>query len=314
MLERVQKFNWGPILVAVGAALWGSEVLWRVMLNEHFLSDVLVLYEHLYCLVFALPVLWLFRNRLRGISRSTWLFLLGSGILGSAVGTYFFTLALKEVNLTVANLLLNIQPVFSAFYARVLLKETFQPGFFLWSGVVMLSGMVLSLKTLSLELLDLDFGLWMVMVTILCWSFGTVAGRAINLGMDYRVASPLRLLIGGVAAAFIVWLNGHMAVEILKPELFSQIAINRDFLLLSIFAGVIPLFLYFKGLQTTPASVAAIMEMSQILAALGITWGVFHQTLSPHQLIAAATLLIGAYQVVRIQGKSESPSAEHIIR
>ena len=43
----------------------------------------------------------------------TWGYLLLSGFAGSAVGTVFFTLALKHGNPTVINVILNIQPVIS---------------------------------------------------------------------------------------------------------------------------------------------------------------------------------------------------------
>jgi len=41
----------------------------------------------------------------------TWGFLIFSGFAGSAVGTVFFTLALKYGNPTVVNVVLNIQPL-----------------------------------------------------------------------------------------------------------------------------------------------------------------------------------------------------------
>lgn len=293
--------NLGPLLVGLGAALWGTETLWRVFLNKQFASDVLVFYEHVYCLIFALPVLIIFRNKLKNVPWQAWVFLLGSGIVGSAIGTFFFTLSLRTVNLSVANILLNIQPLFSAVYARFLLGEHFGKGFFKWAFVAIFAGMLLSMDRLSLQGLNISWTVWTVLVTALCWSFATVAGRGANKNMSYLVASPLRFLIGLVSMGFIVLINQHWTAGGLNLAAFSQWHTHRDFLYLSIFAGVIPLFLYFKGLSTTQASVAAFFEMFQILAALIVTWGFFHQTLALHQVIGALILLVAVWRINLIQ-------------
>ncbi len=293
--------SWGPLFVGFGAALWGTETLWRVYLNRQFVSDVLVFYEHFYCLLFTLPVLWFFRRELKGISRKTWLFLLGSGVIGSAVGTFFFTTSLRYVNLSVANVLLNIQPLFSAVYARLLLGERFGKGFFYWAMVAMFAGVLLSSQKLSMSGISVNWNIWWVFATALCWSFATVAGRGANMGMSYRVASPLRFLIGFFAMGAIVILSGHANLHDLHFKQFWVWHTHQDFLLLSIFAGVIPLFLYFKGLSLTQASVASFFEMFQIVAALVVTWGFFGQTLSPHQIVGGLILMIAVYFINRIQ-------------
>ncbi|MBY0451123.1 MAG: DMT family transporter [Cyanobacteria bacterium] len=289
------------MFVSMGAALWGTETLWRVFLNKQFVSDVVVLYEHGYCCLVALPFLWLFREALQGIKARVWLFLLGSAVLGSAVGTFFFTESLRTVNLSVANVLLNIQPLFAAFFARVLLKEQFGPGFFRWAFVAITGGALLSLKTLSLEGLSLSGELWMVLISALCWSFGTVAGRVVNTGMSFWVASPLRLLFGLIAMIALVCINGHASVAFLKPDVFQHWQIHQDFLLLSVFAGVLPLFLYFRGLRDTPASLASFCEMAQILAALIVTWGYFGESLSLTQILGALILCLAVARINQIQ-------------
>lgn len=301
--KRTQSHEprWGAWLIAAGASLWGTETLWRVFLNDQFNSDVLVFYEHLYCLLFSLPFLWFFRNKLRHVPPQAWLYLLGSGIIGSAVGTFFFTQSLRFVNLTVANILLNIQPLFSAVYARLLLGESFGKGFFKWAFLAVLAGGLLSIDKFSWQGAQFSWGIWMVLVTALSWSFATVAGRAVNLNMSFWVASPLRFLIGGFAMAGIVWVNGHWNTRDFHFPAFSMWHTHQDFLLLSCFAGVLPLFLYFKGLSRTPASVAAFFEMFQILAALLVTWGFFHQTLVLHQILGGILLLVAVYRINRIQ-------------
>ncbi|MBY0403005.1 MAG: DMT family transporter [Cyanobacteria bacterium] len=300
--QKRMGFPWGPICVGLGTALWGTEFIWRVTLNKSFPnSDVIVMYEHVYCLLFSLPVLFFFREKLKGVAPRTWLFLLGSGVIGSALGTFFFTDAIKTVNLSVANLLLNIQPLFGAMYARIILKERFGKGFYLWAGVAIIAMVLLALKQLTFEGLTFKGAVWEVLVTSLCWSFGTVAGRATNLGMSYTVAAPIRFCIGLVAMAVIVYLNGHWTDVDLNIPAFDHWETHQEFLFLSTVAGVIPLFLYFKGLATTNASVASFLEMLQVVSALVITWGFFHETLEPHQIVGGVLLLITVYFINNIQ-------------
>src|SRR5205814_10583677 len=93
--------NYGPWLVGVGAALWGTESAWRIPLNQLFNAQVIVFWEHVLNLLMLLP---LFISRLADLPRidaRTWGYLIFSGCAGSAVGTVFFTLALRNGNPTV---------------------------------------------------------------------------------------------------------------------------------------------------------------------------------------------------------------------
>src|SRR5205814_9162952 len=111
-IMRVNKrANYGPWLVGLGAALWGTESAWRIPLNNLFDARVIVFWEHVLIFVGFLPLLLSQARKLPKVGARTWGFLIFSGFAGSAVGTIFFTLALKEANPTVVNVILNIQPV-----------------------------------------------------------------------------------------------------------------------------------------------------------------------------------------------------------
>ena len=297
-----QQLSHGPWLVGTAACLWGLETYWRVSLNRNFPSDVMVFIEHGYCVLFTLPVLWVYRGALRGITRSTWLYLLASSVLGSALGTLFFTLALRGSNASTVNVLLQIQPIFGVFFARLLLKEPLHRGFFLWGLLAIVAGIIISLEMASLGSFKFSPGLWMILGTTLCWGFSTVAGRKVNLGMDYHVATPLRFLIGFAATGSLVILSGHATYTAFSGPIFFTASTQRDFLSLSLIAGVAPLFLYFKGLGLTKVSVATFLEMLQIVAALVVTWGLMHEPLAPHQVFGAVFLIITVWQINRVQG------------
>ncbi|MEO7729449.1 MAG: hypothetical protein ABIY55_00645, partial [Kofleriaceae bacterium] len=58
----------GPWLVAIGAGLWGTEIAWRLPLNDVFDPDVLVFWEHVIMVVCALPLILPRLGELRRVS------------------------------------------------------------------------------------------------------------------------------------------------------------------------------------------------------------------------------------------------------
>src|ERR1700719_4345352 len=125
--------SYGPWLVGLGAALWGTESAWRIPLNQLFDAQVIVFWEHILILLMLLPLLLSRLADLPKIDARTWAYLIFSGFAGSAVGTVFFTLALKYGNPTVVNVILNIQTLISTLGAFLLFGDRLTPRFFLYA-------------------------------------------------------------------------------------------------------------------------------------------------------------------------------------
>src|SRR5436853_4062751 len=138
--------SYGPWLVGLGAALWGTESAWRIPLNKLFDAEVIVFWEHVLILVMFLPLLLPQLRSLRKIDKRTWGFLIFSAFAGSAVGTIFFTLALKYGNPTVVNVILNIQPLISTLGAFFLFGDRLTPRFFIYASIAIVAGMFLSVE------------------------------------------------------------------------------------------------------------------------------------------------------------------------
>src|SRR6266550_2834518 len=94
--RATRRATYGPWLVGLGAALWGTESAWRIPLNALFDASVIVFWEHVLILIMFLPLLISRIGELPKVSGRAWAFLIFSGFAGSAVGTVFFTLALKN--------------------------------------------------------------------------------------------------------------------------------------------------------------------------------------------------------------------------
>ena len=73
-------------------------------------------------------------------------YLIFSGFAGSAVGTIFFTLALKNGNPTVVNVVLNIQPVLSTTAACLLFGDRLARQFVLYASIAVVAGVFVSVE------------------------------------------------------------------------------------------------------------------------------------------------------------------------
>ncbi|HEY5242315.1 MAG TPA: hypothetical protein VIJ22_12640, partial [Polyangiaceae bacterium] len=81
------------MLVVAGSSMWGLETYWRIPLGQRFDADILVFHEHWLGLLLTSPFLLLGASTLRSASRKAIVSMVGSGVLGSALGTVCFTQA-----------------------------------------------------------------------------------------------------------------------------------------------------------------------------------------------------------------------------
>jgi drug/metabolite transporter (DMT)-like permease len=310
--QRTRHSNYGPWLVGLGAALWGTESAWRIPLNDLFDAEVIVFWEHILILLMFLPILLSQAGEIRKIDKRSWAFLILSGFAGSAVGTIFFTLALKNGNPTVVNVILNIQPVISTMGAFFLFGDRLTPRFFLFAGIAILAGIFLSVEHptligVSFAQAGLNLGTGYALICAFFWGLSTVAGRGVMIGIPLRLAASLRIVVGLVCMTFILLAYGKLNSASLWPaaaQAHVGTAIMAMVLLASI-SGAVPLLIYFEGLRLTRASTAGYFEMMQTLAAVCVTWGFFHAALSPHQVIAGIILIAAVALVQKAQAAVE---------
>ena len=111
------------LLVAVGAAMWGTDAILRVPLLEVASPSQIVLLEHLVLLVYSVPAVVLGWRFFRGLGTAQWVALLIIGWGGSALATLLFTTAFAVGNPTVVILLQKTQPLFAIALAAILLRE-----------------------------------------------------------------------------------------------------------------------------------------------------------------------------------------------
>ncbi|MBO0696666.1 MAG: DMT family transporter [Verrucomicrobia bacterium] len=313
MQERATRSaHYGPWLVGLGAALWGTESAWRIPLNELFDAKVIVFWEHVFILIMFLPILIPRLREIPKVNASTWGYLLFSAFAGSAVGTIFFTLALKYGNPTVVNVVLNIQPVISTVGALLVFGDRLAHRFFFYAAIAVVSGIFVSVThptmiAVSFQRAGLNLGSGYALICALFWGLATVAGRGVMIDMSLRLASSMRIVVGLACMTVILLVYGQLHGTALWPAAAQAHPVKAIILLLLLasISGGIPLLIYFQGLHLTRASTAGYFEMMQTLAAVCITWGIFHATLYAHQVIAAVVLIAAVAMVHYVQQQIE---------
>jgi drug/metabolite transporter (DMT)-like permease len=289
----------GPALVMAGASMWGLETLWRIRLTAKFDADILVFHEHWLGFLLTLPFLLVGFRALRGVSTKAWISMVASGVLGSALGTVCFTKALTLLNASLANLLLNVQPVISVLVSWVWLHERPLPRFYPWAAVALACGATMAWSPGATQApQQLGLGLLCIGATAVCWGASTTFGRAAMIEIDFKTGVALRYLVGTAATFVVASIDGDVG-ERLRWSVLGQSSTLRDMAGLLVVAAITPTFLYFAGLARTRASVATFAEMAQTFASLIITWGMLKQALSLQQVVAGIVLLVAVFFINR---------------
>jgi drug/metabolite transporter (DMT)-like permease len=211
------------------------------------------------------------------------------------------------------NVILNIQPVISTMGAFLLFGDRLARQFFFYAGIAIVAGIFVSVAHptmigVSFASAGLNLGTGYALVCALFWGLATVAGRGVMTGMSLRLAASMRIVVGLTCMTLILLAYGKLNGAALWPAAAQAHTVKAIVLLLFLasISGGIPLLIYFEGLRLTRASTAGYFEMMQTLAAVCITWGFFHASLHPHQVVAAIVLIAAVAMVHHVQQQLEN--------
>ncbi len=305
----------GPALVALGAAGWGTEALFRRGLTDHISAYPIVLLEHLFQVIYTLP--WLLKNLwlFRRIPSRALVWVLLSGGVGSSLGTVCFTAAMSKgsgVNITAAVVLLNLQPIVSTLAGAILFQEQISRRFYPCAATAILAGAGMAIgdgSWATLSAMHFSSGLLYVAATIVLWGFATAAGRGAMKELPLGLATPLRLWAGLLTTGIVLGLRILAHKESFAFATITQWPVLQGLLLLTTISGVIPLFIYFAGLRTTPASLAGYCEMAYTISATFITWVFLGGSLNAHQMLEAGILVLSIVMLNQAQRPADEVAA-----
>ncbi len=297
-----------PLLIALAAMLWGSDLLLRTrVVQAGWSPSYIVLAEHLLLTAAFLVPLWRGRRLLASLSRRQWAALCFVGVGGSALATWLYTTAFSldySRALTVA-LLQKTQPIFALLLAGVVLGERRSPGFWAWCGLA-LSGACL------LVVGDKDFGphllgrvrleqAGLAIGASALWGAATVAGRPLSVLLPPSLLAGVRFALALPVLALLSLLSAPPTIAARTPEIAGLLC------LIALLPGVLGMGLYYWGLRGTTASAATLAELCYPLTALLIGVFVQHAPLMPGQWLGLALLLAAVLGLGQKPGVAVSP-------
>jgi drug/metabolite transporter (DMT)-like permease len=293
------------LLVAVGAAMWGTDGILRVPLLEVASPSQIVLLEHLVLLLYSVPAVVLGWRFLRGLGAAQWIALLIIGWGGSALATLLFTTAFAVGNPTVVILLQKTQPLFAIALAAILLRERLGWAYWPCFAVAMVGAYLVSFGDLgpfralgSAEAIAAALALG----AALLWGSSTVLGRLVLKDMPFNTLTGARLLLAVPLLAGIVVAQG--AIGGLGTGFAAE---PGRVILLALIPGLLALLLYYRGLSGTRASYATLAELAFPATAVVLNWTFLGVGVSANQVLGFVLLWGAVFVLGYLNTKSPAP-------
>jgi drug/metabolite transporter, DME family len=244
----------GVVLIAVAAAMWGSDPILRKPLGHTTTSTTIVFGEHVILVALTLPLLLpalraVFRAGPRYIAAA-----IGVGAGASALATILFTEALFHGDFVTPVVIQKVQPLVAIAGAALVLGERPRPRF-AWFLLPALVGFWLVNQPHPLE--PSAKGLVPIIeatAAAVLWALGTVLGRYLSRDLEFQHILSLRFFFGLVGSA--------IAVPVMGAGVWSS---GHDSLLiayLAVVTGLLSLALYYYGLKRTPAVLSSLAELT----------------------------------------------------
>jgi drug/metabolite transporter (DMT)-like permease len=286
----------GILLVALGAALWGTDAVLRVPLLEVMSPSAIVLSEHLVLLLYSVPAVVLGWSFFAGLRPSQWIALLVIAWGGSALATLLFTAAFASGNPTTVILLQKTQPLFAIALAHVLLQERLRWIYWPCFVVAVLGAYLISFGGLiePFEALGSAQALpaALTLGAAVLWGSSTALGRFVLREMPFHTLTGARLLLAVPVLLVIVLTQG--ALGEMGAGFTGEPA---RVVLLALVPGLLGLLLYYRGLSGTKASYATLAEISFPASAVALNWLFLGVAVSTNQVVGFV-LLWGAILVL----------------
>jgi len=242
--------------------LWATDAPFRMHLTKDLNTNCIVLAEHFVDVLFIAPVLLVGFTRLKKIRSKEWLAIIFIAVCGSALASIVFTQAFHYINPSIAILLQKLQPFVAITLAAKILKEKLTVRYWEWALLAILGAYLISFPHLKPELIRGEefnsniIGVGLALIAALFWGASTMLGKYVLQNTDFKMMTSLRFSLGFVFLFVLNVVTGSM------PSLGSVDLTDWVYIfIISVASGVVALFIYYKGLENTRASVATIAEL-----------------------------------------------------
>ncbi len=300
----------GPAFIIFAAFLWSIDGLLRRSLYV-LPPAVIVFYEHLIGFTLLIPFLIPHRKIITKIKPKAWGALFWVTLLGSILGTIFYTAALGKVNyiqFSVVILLQQLQPLFAVFFAWLVLKERLEKSFPILLLLSLVGAYMVSFPNLTVNLHNQSGEVIAALLAIgaaFAWGSSTAFGRYALLQIPTILVTGIRFGLACILGlAFVFGLNQQQYLGSISQLQFLTL------LGISLSTGMVALAIYYYGLKRTPAHISAICELTWPISAVVIDYVFFHTRLTITQILGALVLAFCIYRVTRFTSKAKQASVQ----
>jgi drug/metabolite transporter (DMT)-like permease len=295
------------LLIAFAAMLWVSDAYFRNNLVSHLSASQIVVMEDALVTLFLLPFLVGGWRELRHLNGRQWLAVLIIGAGPQAIATWLFTQSFSHKIFAVTFLVQQTQPLIAITLAWVLLGERRRSWFWPLAALALVGVYLVvfardpgePLAVLQGRQVEagaaerLQAGL-LAFGAALLWAAGTVLGRFVLGRLSFQTTTALRFTVALPVLVMLVLLEAGLGG--FTHYRFSDFVPNL--LYIAVVPGLLGLLLYYRGLASTPASLATIAELTlpvtiTFLASAPPPWGFSQPFYFPAQFVGAA-LFMGA--------------------
>lgn len=244
----------GVLLVALAAAMWGTDPIIRKPLSQSTSATTIVFGEHVLLVLLTLPFL---AAALRTVVRAGWTYVVCAVVIGagaSAVATILFTEALFNSDFVTPVVVQKIQPLIAITGAALILGERPRPRF-AWFLLPGLAGFYLvSMADPWNPTLKGLVPIVQATAAAALWALGTVLGRYLARELEFHHIVTLRFFFGLIGSA--------IALPVMGAAAWAGWGDEAWIALLAVMTGLLSLSLYYVGLKKTPAMLASIGELT----------------------------------------------------
>jgi drug/metabolite transporter, DME family len=287
-MRRLLAVTPGVVLVAVAAAMWGTDPIIRKPLSGTTTATTIVFGEHVVLVLLVLPLLL---PALRAVVKAGPRYILAAVAIGagaSALATILFTEALFHGDFITPVVIQKVQPLVAVAAAALILGERPRPRF-AWFLLPALVGFWLVNQPHPLD--PQAKGLVPIIQALaaaVLWALGTVLGRYLGRKLEFQQILSLRFLFGlaGSAVALAVMSSRD------HSKAFAGWHDSLWIAYLAIVTGLLALGLYYIGLKKTPAVLASLAELTY--PAIAVIAGIYayNSHLRWTQWIGVATIMV----------------------
>ncbi|WP_377890600.1 DMT family transporter [Alkalihalobacillus sp. R86527] len=290
-----------PLLIAIGASLWGIIGVFVTYLYEMGFTPIQVVAIRVLTAAIFMSTYLLFKNRhLFKIKPRDSRYFIGTGIISIVLFNWCLFSSMEESSISIAFILLYTAPAFVTILSRILFKEslTFRKVTALLITLVGCS-LVIGIFSNSAESLSL-YGLIIGLGSGFFYALYSIFGKAALSKYDSLTVTVYTFLFASVAIVPFSGLGSMVAT-------FTNLKVWGLVIGLGFLSTMLPFIFYTKGLHHVESSRASIIATIEPVVASFIGFFIFNETLSLWQYIG---MILVISSVIIVQESKKRKGAQ----